>query len=117
MQTIGFDNEKYLSEQSEAIINRAEQFGNKLYLEFGGKISNDLHAARVLPGFDPDGKLIWKKGGVHEGLAISHNEDLVAIEGGKGVEIYELKTGSHVRSLYCDERAIRIRFTQDDSKI
>ncbi len=57
MRTIGFENEKYLEEQSEAIVKRAAQFGNKLYLEFGGKISNDLHAARVLPGFDPDGKL------------------------------------------------------------
>ena len=56
MKTIGFDNEKYLEEQSEAIIKRAAQFG-KLYLEFGGKLSNDLHAARVLPGFDPNGKL------------------------------------------------------------
>ncbi len=56
MKTIGFDNEKYLEEQSEAIINRAAQFG-KLYLEFGGKLSNDFHAARVLPGFDPDGKI------------------------------------------------------------
>ena len=57
MNKIGFDNEKYLEEQSEAIIKRAAQFGNKLYLEFGGKLSNDLHAARVLPGFDSNGKL------------------------------------------------------------
>ena len=57
MKTLGFDNKKYLTEQSESIINRAEQFGNKLYLEFGGKLSNDLHAARVLPGFDPNVKI------------------------------------------------------------
>ncbi|MHA1745104.1 MAG: DUF1846 domain-containing protein [Promethearchaeota archaeon] len=57
MKKLGFDNEKYLKEQSEAIIERAEQFGNKLYLEFGGKLSNDLHAARVLPGFDPNVKI------------------------------------------------------------
>ncbi len=56
MQT-GFDNQKYLEEQSQAIIDRAQQFGNKLYLEFGGKLSNDLHAARVLPGFDPNVKI------------------------------------------------------------
>ena len=54
---IGFDNEKYLKEQSKSIIDRAAQFGNKLYLEFGGKLIYDFHAARVLPGFDPNVKL------------------------------------------------------------
>jgi uncharacterized protein (UPF0371 family) len=54
---IGFDNEKYLKEQSESIIDRATQFGNRLYLEFGGKLIFDYHAARVLPGFDPNVKL------------------------------------------------------------
>jgi len=54
---IGFDNEKYLKEQSENIINRATQFGNKLYLEFGGKLIYDYHASRVLPGFDPNVKM------------------------------------------------------------
>jgi len=53
----GFDNEKYLAEQTQAIIERAEKFGNKLYLEFGGKLIFDYHAARVLPGFDPNIKL------------------------------------------------------------
>ncbi|UYP45071.1 hypothetical protein NEF87_001356 [Candidatus Lokiarchaeum ossiferum] len=57
MQKKGFDNKKYLEEQSEAILKRAKKFGNKLYLEFGGKLSNDLHAARVLPGFDPNVKI------------------------------------------------------------
>ena len=57
MREEGFDNEKYLSEQSEAIIKRAESFGNKLYLEFGGKLLFDMHAARVLPGFDPNVKM------------------------------------------------------------
>ncbi|MHA1519533.1 MAG: DUF1846 domain-containing protein [Promethearchaeota archaeon] len=57
MENVGFDNEKYLEEQSAAILKRAERFGNKLYLEFGGKLSNDLHAARVLPGFDPNVKI------------------------------------------------------------
>ena len=50
---IGFDSEKYLKEQSAAIIERVEQSDNKLYLEFGGKLIFDHHAARVLPGFDP----------------------------------------------------------------
>lgn len=54
---IGFDNEKYLKIQSEHIKERIEKFGNKLYLEFGGKLFDDFHASRVLPGFQPDSKL------------------------------------------------------------
>ncbi|MGL6197957.1 MAG: DUF1846 domain-containing protein [Lachnospiraceae bacterium] len=54
---IGFDNEKYLRLQSSHIRERINQFDNKLYLEFGGKLFDDFHAARVLPGFEPDSKL------------------------------------------------------------
>ncbi len=54
---IGFDNEKYLKIQSEHIKKRIAQFGEKLYLEFGGKLFDDYHASRVLPGFEPDSKL------------------------------------------------------------
>ena len=54
---IGFDNEKYLKMQSEHIRDRINQFDNKLYLEFGGKLFDDFHASRVLPGFAPDAKL------------------------------------------------------------
>jgi len=54
---IGFDNEKYLKMQSEHIRERIAQFGDKLYLEFGGKLFDDYHASRVLPGFKPDSKL------------------------------------------------------------
>ncbi|MCQ2458934.1 MAG: DUF1846 domain-containing protein [Ruminococcus sp.] len=54
---IGFDNEKYLKMQSEHIRQRIAQFGDKLYLEFGGKLYDDFHASRVLPGFKPDSKL------------------------------------------------------------
>ncbi len=54
---IGFDNEKYLQMQSEHIRERISQFGGKLYLEFGGKLFDDYHASRVLPGFQPDSKL------------------------------------------------------------
>ena len=54
---IGFDNEKYLQEQSEAILERVSRFNDKLYLECGGKILYDYHAARVLPGFDPNVKI------------------------------------------------------------
>ena len=61
MQTMkkpGFDNELYLKEQSEAILGRIKNSGfSKLYLEFGGKILFDYHAARVLPGFDPNVKM------------------------------------------------------------
>ena len=53
----GFDNDKYLQMQSEHIRERIAQFDNKLYLEFGGKLFDDYHASRVLPGFQPDSKL------------------------------------------------------------
>ncbi len=54
---IGFDNDKYLSMQSQHIRERISKFENKLYLEFGGKLFDDYHASRVLPGFQPDSKL------------------------------------------------------------
>ena len=57
MKRIGFDNDKYLTMQSAHIKERIAQFGDKLYLEFGGKLFDDYHAARVLPGFAPDSKL------------------------------------------------------------
>ena len=57
MNTIGFDNDKYLRMQSEHIRERISKFGGKLYLEFGGKLFDDFHASRVLPGFQPDSKL------------------------------------------------------------
>jgi len=55
--SIGFDNEKYLKEQTSSILERVERFNNKLYLEFGGKLLYDYHAARVLPGYDPNVKM------------------------------------------------------------
>lgn len=57
MYKIGFDNDKYLSLQSEKIKERIAKFGGKLYLEFGGKLFDDYHASRVLPGFHPDSKI------------------------------------------------------------
>ena len=54
---IGFDNEKYLSLQTQRILERVDSFGGKLYLEFGGKLFDDYHASRVLPGFHPDSKM------------------------------------------------------------
>ncbi len=56
-KNLGFDNEKYLQEQTTAILERVNRFNHKLYLEFGGKILYDFHAARVLPGFDPNVKM------------------------------------------------------------
>lgn len=53
---VGFNNELYLQKQAENILKRIQKFDNKLYLEFGGKIFDDLHAARILPGFDPNVK-------------------------------------------------------------
>lgn len=57
MRALAFDNEKYLKEQSEYIVERSAMFGNKLYLEFGGKLVFDYHAARTLPGYDPNVKI------------------------------------------------------------
>ena len=57
MARIGFDNAKYISLQSDHIKKRIETFGGKLYLEFGGKLFDDYHASRVLPGFEPDSKM------------------------------------------------------------
>ena len=57
MNRIGFDNAQYVKLQSEKIRERIQQFGGKLYLEFGGKLFDDYHASRVLPGFEPDSKV------------------------------------------------------------
>jgi len=54
---IGFDNERYLEAQTKAILDRVEKFSGKLYLEFGGKLCHDMHASRVLPGYDPNAKI------------------------------------------------------------
>ena len=54
---LAFDNKKYLELQSKKILERVEKFDKKLYLEFGGKLFDDFHASRVLPGFEPDSKL------------------------------------------------------------
>ena len=57
MNALGFDNDKYVKLQSQNIRDRISQFGGKLYLEFGGKLFDDDHASRVLPGFKPDSKV------------------------------------------------------------
>jgi uncharacterized protein (UPF0371 family) len=77
MNNIGFDNDKYLQLQSQKILERIEFFGGKLYLEFGGKLFDDYHASRVLPGFKPDGKvkmLLQLKDKVEIVIAISADD-------------------------------------------
>lgn len=79
MNAIGFDNKKYLSMQSEKIQERIDAFGDKLYLEFGGKLFDDYHASRVLPGFEPDGKIkmLLKLRSIAEILVVISANDIV----------------------------------------
>ncbi len=119
---IGFDNEKYLKMQSEYIMERIGKFGDKLYLEFGGKLFDDYHASRVLPGFLPDSKLkmllkLADKAEVilvigadsieqnkkREDLGITYDEDVVRL-----VEEYKncgLSVGSVVVTKYAGQAA------------
>lgn len=76
---IGFDNEKYLKIQSEYIKERINKFGDKLYLEFGGKLFDDFHASRVLPGFAPDSKLKML-------LQLSEQAEVVIVIGAEDIE-------------------------------
>ncbi|MBE7068053.1 MAG: DUF1846 domain-containing protein [Clostridiales bacterium] len=75
----GFDNKKYLSMQSEKIEERINAFGDKLYLEFGGKLFDDYHASRVLPGFEPDSKIkmLLKLKDVAEILVVISANDII----------------------------------------
>jgi len=95
MYKIGFDNEKYIEMQSEHIRNRIDQFGGKLYLEFGGKLFDDYHAARVLPGFAPDSKirmLIQLKDQAEVVIAINANDiEKNKVRGDLGIT-YDLDT-------------------------
>lgn len=79
MNRIGFDNKQYLSMQSEKIQERIDAFGDKLYLEFGGKLFDDYHAARVLPGFEPDSKLkmLTKLRSIAEILVVINAKDII----------------------------------------
>ena len=76
---IGFDNEKYLKIQSEYIKERISKFGDKLYLEFGGKLFDDYHASRVLPGFEPDSKLKML-------MQLSDHAEIVIVIGADAIE-------------------------------
>ncbi len=98
MTAIGFDNDQYIRIQSEHIRERIATFGNKLYLEFGGKLFDDMHASRVLPGFQPDSKFAMltqlrdrleiiivisaldiEKNKVRQDLGITYDEDVLRL--------------------------------------
>ena len=95
MYKIGFDNERYIETQSAHIRERIAQFGGKLYLEFGGKLFDDYHAARVLPGFAPDSKirmLIQLKAQAEIVIAINANDiEKNQVRGDLGIT-YDLDT-------------------------
>ena len=79
MNKLGFDNKQYISLQSEKIQERINAFGDKLYLEFGGKLFDDYHAARVLPGFEPDSKIkmLLKLRSIAEILVVISANDII----------------------------------------
>lgn len=120
---IGFDNEKYLKMQSEHIMERISKFDNKLYLEFGGKLFDDYHAARVLPGFAADSKLQLLlqlseqaeivmvvsvediiKNKIREDLGITYDDDVVRL-----IDAFRRKSlyvGSVVLTRYTEHHAV-----------
>lgn len=124
---IGFDSEKYLSMQSEKIKERIAHFGGKLYLEIGGKLFDDLHASRVLPGFKPDNKIEMlatlkdqaeiiiainsldiKKNKVRADLGITYDLDVIRL-----IDIFQsygLYVGSVVLSQFEDNNEPAVKF-------
>lgn len=120
---IGFDNDKYLKTQSSHIMERIQKFDNKLYLEFGGKLFDDYHAARVLPGFAADSKLQMLlevadqaeivmvvsiediiKNKIREDLGISYDDDVVRL-----IDAFRTKglyVGSVVLTRYTEHHAV-----------
>ena len=122
MAAIGFDNQQYLKTQSEQIRRRIAQFGGKLYLEFGGKLFDDYHASRVLPGFEPDSKVRMlqqlredveiviainaadiEKNKIRGDLGITYDEDVLRlIDSFRGMDLY---VGSVVLTRYSGQGA------------
>ena len=106
-RTAGFDNERYLRTQSEHIRERINQFGGKLYLEFGGKLFDDYHASRVLPGFKPDSKIsmLMQFGSDAEAIVVINAEDVVKnkvrkdIGIGYDLEVFRLVDSFHDRNI------------------
>ncbi|MEG1536080.1 MAG: DUF1846 domain-containing protein [Clostridia bacterium] len=134
MNDKGFDSVKYLAMQSQKIDERIKQFGGKLYLEFGGKLFDDFHASRVLPGFEPNNKLILlqelkdkaeivivisaldiAKNKLRADLGITYDADVLRL-----IEIFRQKglyVGSIVLSQFCDDNASAITFQQKVEKL
>ncbi len=120
---IGYDNDKYLKTQSEHIMERISKFDNKLYLEFGGKLFDDFHAARVLPGFAADSKLQMLlqlsdhaeilmvvsaediiKNKIRDDLGITYDDDVVRL-----IDAFRTKglyVGSVVLTMYTSHHAV-----------
>lgn len=117
---IGFDNDKYIKTQSSHIRERIDSFGDKLYLEFGGKLFDDFHASRVLPGFQPDSKLQLlkqladqaeiviaisagdiEKNKVREDIGITYDKDVLRLKA--AFEENGLYVGSVVMTQYCGQ--------------
>ena len=97
---IGFDNDKYVKIQSEHIRERISQFGGKLYLELGGKLFDDHHASRVLPGFKPDSKLSMLQ-------QLSESIEIVIVISAEDIE--SNKTRADLGITY-DEDVLRLRY-------
>ena len=116
---IGFDNDKYLAMQSEHIRERIQKFDNKLYLEFGGKLFDDYHASRVLPGFQPDSKLqmLLQLKDQAEVVIVISAEDIVSskIRGDYGIT-YDLDVAAdHIHAYIYDDADIGSGTTDDDT--
>ena len=103
-ENIGFDNEKYLQEQTEAILKRVSKFNDKLYLEFGGKILYDYHASRVLPGFAYNVKMRllqkMKDQGIKLGRKKGSTVKLNQMKRRKDSIIKDLKKGMSLNNIY-----------------
>ena len=124
MKKIAFDNDKYIQMQSERIRERINDFGGKLYLEFGGKLFDDYHASRVLPGFKPDSKLSMllqikdqveivvavgseaiEQNKVRGDLGIPYESEVLRlIDGFRGIGLF---VGSVVLTMYQDQAAAK----------
>lgn len=121
----GFDNDKYLKIQSEHIRERIDKFGDKLYLEFGGKLFDDLHASRVLPGFEPDSKLrmLMQLADIAELVIVISAEDIEKnkIRGDLGIsydeDVLRLASKFESRGLYVSTVVITHFTGQETAKI
>ena len=98
-KAIGFDNDKYVKMQSEKILERINLFNNKLYLEFGGKLFDDYHAARVLPGFAADSKLQLL-------LQLSDQAEIVMVVSADDIEKNKMRSDLGITY---DEDVLRLR--------